>query len=482
MVSHTLYNVSSRNEHTMQFNEQFIKTTLSHVSLVNKVFPDEPAFSVDSRTLNAGEIFVALRGQHTDGHTFVSDAVKRGAAGLIIADAQKNIIDTIDLQERSRLLIMTVPDPLHAFILLATAWRAQFSGPIMAITGSAGKTTTKELIGHIAREAKKNFFVSHGNQNTIIGVSLNIFRLRTHHEGAVFELGVGKRGQMEHLVQVLRPTSAVIINVGHSHMEGIGSVHDIALEKRDIFKYFTHENIGIINGDQPMLSTVSYPHPVIKFGSRMTNQIQARKIRVAGSHVTFVLKVYRAKYNITLNHSQVSMVFNVLAATSASYLLGIPVDTIVSAIQKPLSVPGRFEPCTLSASRSVIIHDAYNANPESMKASLLAFQQMETSNQKIAVLGDMLELGANSPFWHRQLGRFLRKVPSLKHVILVGQHVQWTKKTMPVHLSADIVSTWQEATALVRSYIKQESTVLVKGSHGVGLTKLVAEITDGPAT
>jgi UDP-N-acetylmuramoyl-tripeptide--D-alanyl-D-alanine ligase len=282
---------------------------------------------------------------------------------------------------------------------------------------------------------------------------------------------------MAELAKILRPTTSLITVIGHCHMEGLGSLADIALEKRDVFKYFTEKSIGIINGDQPILAQVSYTHPVIKFGSKTTNQIQARKIRPSSTHVYFVMKIYRQKYQVALSKPHTGIVFNALACTAIAQLLGVPNDIIVKGIQVPLEISGRFETRQLKKFKGVMINDCYNANPESMKTALLAFQNIETSAQKIAVLGDMLELGVNSPFWHRQLGRFLRKVSSLKKVILVGDMVKWTKKTVPVGLTVEMVPDWATAVTALETKLDQESVVLVKGSQGMGLRNLVDSFT-----
>src|SRR5690606_15602570 len=161
-------------------------------------------------------------------------------------------------------------------------------------------------------------------------------------------------------------------------------------------------------------------------------QVQARKMRVSDSQISFILKIYKKKYTIVLDNPHVGAVFNVLAATTVAHWLGVSDEVIVDAIQKPCVVAGRFEKLKISGDRGIVINDCYNANPESMKAALLAFQQIETKSPKIAILGDMLGLGVNSPFWHRQVGRFLRKVPTLSNVIVVGDLVSWVKKTSPV--------------------------------------------------
>ncbi|MGB8367028.1 MAG: UDP-N-acetylmuramoyl-tripeptide--D-alanyl-D-alanine ligase [Candidatus Babeliales bacterium] len=457
----------------MRFDEHFVVRALSGVSIVCKQFPRDPQFSVDSRTLQSGDIFIALSGKQCDGHDFVAEAFNKGAAGCIVAADKRAVLDRISNDELKNKLVLVVPDTLEALIQLASAWRAQFDYPVVAITGSVGKTSTKELAAKILSVHGSSYVVSHENENTKIGLSLNLLRMRKEHTVGVFEVGTSKRGEMAILARIAQPTTAIITNIGHQHMDGLGSLQDIALEKRDIFKYFTEKSIGIINGDQSILSQVSYQHPVVKFGSKTTNQIQARKIRVSGSHISFVLKIYKDKYPVVLQQPHAGAVFNVLAATTMAYLLNIPSETIVKAIQQPFSVPGRFEERRITVGGGTLINDCYNASPESMKAALLAFQEADLKGNKIAVIGDMLGLGINSPFWHRQIGRFLRKVPSVKQVILVGSLVQWVKKTAPVGLPVEVVSTWQEASEKLKSVLAQDSVVLVKGSYETGLRNLV---------
>lgn len=458
---------------SIQFDAQFVKHALPDASIVRNNFPADAQFSIDTRTLQPGDIFIALAGAQVDGHAYIAQAVKQGARGIILEEAKKDILTKLDPKQLEKMLVIVVADTLQALIQLAIAWRSKFDIPVIAITGSVGKTSTKEMLANILTLNGNKFLVSQGNQNTKIGISLNILKMRPEHQMAILEVGISKRGEMAELSRLLRPTTALITTVGHAHMEGLGSLTDIALEKRDIFKSFTEKSIGIINGDLPILANVSYPHPVIKFGSKTTNQIQARKIRVTSSQTSFVMKIYREKFNVVVNKPHAGIVFNALAATAAAQLLGVPHDIIVQGVQTPLAINGRFEPRQLQQNKGIIINDCYNANPESMKAALLAFQNIQTSAQKIAVLGDMLELGVNASFWHRQLGRFLRKVPSLRQVILVGDMVKWTKKTAPIGVSVEMVPDWATAVTALENKLDKESIVLVKGSQGMGLRNLV---------
>lgn len=461
----------------MRFDQHFLKGVLPDAAVPYAVYPDDVSFVVDSRAVKQGDIFVALAGAKVDGHAYINDALAQGASGLLIAESKKDVLNTLDQKLLQKKLVVIVADPSHAFIKLACAWRDQFKYPVVGITGSVGKTSTKEILKTILQTNNTPFVASEGNQNTRVGIAMNIFKMRAHHKAAIFEMGISQRGEMAELAKIARPTTAVITCIGHAHMEGLGSLADIATEKRDIFKYFNESSIGVVNGDQALLAGVGYTHPVVKFGYKTVNQIQARKIQISGDAITFVLKLYKQKFNISLPHSHEGAVANSLAACSLAYLLNVTSETIVKAIQQPIKVSGRYEEKVLAAHKGRVIHDCYNANPESMKAALLAFQKIETQAQKIAILGDMLELGVNAPFWHRQLGRFLRKVPSLKHVILVGDMVKWTYKTVPVGITVDIVPTWKEAVEKLELQLAQESVVLVKGSRGIALENLVRKIT-----
>lgn len=459
----------------MQLDERFVLGALAKVSIPYNTFPPNPSFSIDTRSLNPGDIFVAIQGVQHDGHAFLKEAMQKGAAGFIVAESKKKCLDELSDQLKNKLVIV-VEDPLQALFELAHAWRMAFKGIVIGITGSVGKTSTKEFVGTILEKAHIPHIISRANQNTKIGAALNILRLRDTHQVAIFELGISKRGEMAELVNLVRPTSAVITNVGHQHMDGLGLLSDIALEKRTIFKYFDETSIGIVNGDQSLLSDVSYLHPVIKFGMKTTNQIQVRKVRYTSTQVHFILKIYGEKYPVTLEKPHAGQLFTALAATAVACHLGIPHQTIIEAIQVPLVVEGRFEERKMK-SGGILINDCYNANPESMKSALLAFGHVKSGSRKIAVIGDMLGLGVNSPFWHRQVGRFLRKVPSVRRVILVGSLVNWVQKTAPMYVSVSRVQTWQDAKALLEAELDNNSVILVKGSHDTYLHKLVESLT-----
>lgn len=458
---------------SMILNKKFIQSVIPSCLLPYKDSADIKEFSVDSRTLKSGDFFVALSGSHHDGHFFVQDAIKNGAVGCMIQQGKEDCLKSIDNAVCKSLCVIVVPDTKKALGELASAWRNQFTYPVACVTGSVGKTTVKNLISLMLDAAGINHLVSKANQNSYIGLCLNILKMSNEHKVAVFECGISRRDEMRKLVEIARPTVGVITNVGHSHMEGLGSLSDIAAEKRALFSLFNEHNIGIVNGDQALLASVGYPHPTVKFGTKTTNQIQARKISVKNGNVSFALKVYNEKASITLNDPHKGMIFNVLAAAACAHILGCSFNSIVKALESYKAETGRFEKISISGAYGTVINDAYNASPESMKEALLALQSYQTDGDKIAVLGDMLELGMHSAFWHRQLGRFLRKVPSLKEVILVGKEVEWTKKTLPVGIKSEHVPTWDVALEKVKQLKNKKQVILVKGSRGMQLDNVV---------
>ncbi len=429
--------------------------------------PEKLNLVVDSRIIKQGDIFVALKGQHVDGHDFILDALARGAHAVIAERLPESFV--VDAQ----LTVIVVKNVLAAIVATAHAWRSQFDIPVVGITGSVGKTTTKQLLGEIIHASGKHVLISQGNQNTVLGISLNLWRLRKDHDIAIFEMGISKKGEMARMAELVRPTLGVITYIGHSHMLGLGSCADIAAEKREIFSCFKQDSIGIIQGDQSVLTHVSYNHPIIKFGKKMSHQVQLRKVVVHHDHITCVMKLYHQKIDLVIPTTNTAFLNCMLAASAAAYVLGIKNEVIVATVQKPLVVPGRYERKLLPGNNGIIINDAHNASPESMKAALLAFEKTVAKN-KIAVLGDMLELGDVSSFWHRQIGRFLKKVPSLTHLILVGNQVSHIQKTAPLGLSCILVPTWKDAVASLTALAQEPDTaILLKASRGVALNNLV---------
>lgn len=461
----------------MQLDKNFFKSVVPQALFEGVAEPVFGRFVIDSRLAQPGSTFVALPGVSVDGHDFLRDALERGASVLIINKEKRAALNSVPAALLAKASIILVPDSQDALIKLASAWRATFTQPVVGVTGSIGKTSTKEMIATMVRAAGKKCLVSEGNYNTLLGIALTFLQVRPDHECVIVEMGISRRGEMEQLAALARPTIGLITQIAHQHMDGLGSIIDIAAEKRMIFKYFKPDNIGIVNGDQTLLAGVSYSHPTVKFGYKTTNQIQARRVAVSSTKTTATIKIYNDKYAVTLPTPHKGRLCNALASATAAYFLQVPNNIIIDVIQSFESVPGRFQPLALKSGRGIIINDAYNANPESMKEALLAFERLEVHGRKVAVLGDMLGLGAGSIFWHRQVGRLLRKAPSVEQVVFVGDQIIAAQKTLPRSVQAISVPNWEEAVKTVeRLNSDQELALLVKGSLDMELQKLVKQL------
>jgi len=441
--------------------------------------------AIDSRMVVAGDVFFALDGASTDGHLFIEQALDKGALAIVIKEGKQTYVNTAALQKNlAGKLVIVVADPCQALIDLTRAWRALFTCPVVGITGSIGKTTTKEMVRTLLASAQIPAFVSYKNYNTQLGVCLNLLRADLSVKAIVLEVGINHKGEMDGIAQLLRPTIGLITCIAHSHGEGLGGLPEIAQEKRQLFSYFKAHEVGIVFGDQEFLSDINYAHPISKFGFKTKNQVQARKVKVnyqASGQLTtnFTLKWYGQKADVCLKGNHGGLVHNALAASTIAYFLQIPFEAIVEGLESYQGFENRFEARQLKDGRGLLLSDCYNANPESMRAALLAFEQMPSTGKKVVVIGDMLELGPRELYWHRQVGRVLYKTLSVSAVILVGPRAKVIAKTAPITMEIDTANDWQEACdTLDRMLSGHQALVLVKASGGMKLDKMVAQVTE----
>lgn len=459
----------------MHFDTTFITQTIPS-AFIRGTVPEYINFSVDSRNIQAGDIFIAIKGAACDGHDFIEQALQNGASGIVIALKFKDqILQTLAQQLKNKLVI-ALSNPEVDIIHLASTWRQKFSIPVIGITGTVGKTTTKEIIKTVLQHAKIPALVSFGNQNTLIGASMNILKMTDEHQVAVFEMGISEIGSMQELAVLVRPTCAVITMVGRGHMQGLGTIANIAHEKRAIFSLFNEQNVGIINGDQKELAAIGYKHPVIRFGKKNSNQIQVQKIKVQNNALHCFIKIYKKKYAVVLQTTNQSRIFNALAAIAVGKILNIADEILIEAVQKFSCADRRFQFIRLNH-ECELIDDAYNANPESMKASLLAFDQYQTERDRVLVLGDMLELAEKSALYHRNIGRLIGKLSRVDCVILIGQQSLHIAETMPKYIQCYHFNKVKDAADLLKNMLlRQNKIFLLKASCSMGFISLVKQL------
>ncbi len=444
---------------------------------------EEVAVVVDSRLIDADDVFVALKGQATDGHAFLDIAIEAGASAFIVDKNDARVIQMLTPERIGNRLVIKVSDTYEALLDLTKAWRSLMTFPVIGITGSIGKTSTKEILRSILQQAGLKFYVSYKNQNTFTGLCINLLRVSLDCDVVAFEVGISKPGEMDIKADILRPTVGLITCIAHAHLLDFGTLANISHEKRRIFKHFTAQDVGIVFGDQPLITAVYYAHPVAKFGFKTKNQVQARKVKVVttengASGTEFVLKWYSEKATITMQNNHVGSVQNALAASTLAYFLKISFDVVCKGIQTYAGFENRFETKAITGSRGLIVSDCYNANPESMRAAILAFDKMVTKGKKIVVLGDMLELGVKEAFWHRQIGRLLGKTETIDAVVLVGERSRMIAKTAPSSLKVEWAEDWQSGKDKLEALLpERDALVLVKASHGMVLNKIVDAVT-----
>ncbi len=478
----------------MILSKKFLQSVLPHASFFIGVSAgfDEHSFdaqdtevgvSIDSRTLESQELFFAVKGAVCDGNDFIAQALERGACGVVT----ERYPETVDAKLLAGKIVIVVADVLEALIALARAWRAQFTIPIVGITGSIGKTTTKEMTRSILQAAGVKSFVSYKNQNNIIGLCLNILKMHSDVAVGVFEVSLYHKGVIAKLADILRPTIGLITRLAHAHIQHVGSLTDIAREKQALFTFFENQHVGIVFGDQPLLSNATYKHPIAKFGFKMKNLFQARKVSVEQDEqgllsTSFMLTWYHKKVAVRLRGNHQGLVHNALAASTLAYFLQIPLEAVVSGLAAYQSFENRYQFMPLKTGRGQLISDCYNANPESVRAALNAFHGLKVPDQKIAVLGDMLELGQKEAYWHRQVGRMLCKTASINQLILVGDRASLIAKTAPRGMFIEYAADWQAALRILENKLAHGNpSVLVKGSRGMQLDKLVEVVAGASA-
>ncbi len=442
--------------------------------------------ALDSRSINTGDFFIALKGVQVDGHDFIAEVLASGACGALIA--QDRIVShllTYDETLVANKLFIAVADTEAAFLTMARVRRNELTIPVVGVTGSVGKTTTKEMLRVILDEACIPAFVSFKNYNTVLGVSYNILRIAENAQVAVIEMGINGQGEMQQLTDIVQPSLAVITNIGHAHVGFLGgTLQGVSQEKRVIFSRFTESGVGIINGDQELLTDVHYNHPVAKFGLKTKNQVQARKVHVVldennQPHTHFVLKWYGEKSPVILKNNHPGGVSNALAAATVAYFLKVPFVAVVSALSSYASFENRFEQKKLKLNKGYLLSDCYNANPENMKAALVAFSQLHARGQKVLVLGEMFELGERQDYWHRQVSRELAKLSDLGMLITVGKRAQLYSKMLSRAVKVHVAEDWQQALDAFNKYVNTEGAlVLVKGGRSLRLENMIKEVVE----
>ena len=433
--------------------------------IISRIYPlieDGARFTTDSRAIESNSIFLALRGKHSDGNLFAGEAIEKGA---VLA-----IVDNPSVPHTDR--IVKTHDCLAVLHALAMHHRRNLKIPVIGITGSNGKTTTKELVSGVLQQKYKTLFTQ-GNYNNHIGLPLTILNIKPEHEIAVIEMGANHLGEIDLLCSIAQPTCGLITNIGKAHIEGFGSVNNVIIAKTELYRYlFNNSGLIFLNSDNEILSRNILGEKWITYGKSKKAHYQGNIVKKQPFvTIKFTINTDRSgskiseSYTIETNLVGEYNFENIMSAVAVGHYFGVSPESIKQAIEAyhPTNNRSQFK----DSGKNHIIMDAYNANPTSMIAALQNFSGLP-SPRKAIILGDMLELGKISEAEHKLVLETALEMKPDK-LLLVGQEFGRVK----IENSRIIkFSHYNDAISWLQKNPLSGYTVLIKGSRGIQLEKL----------
>lgn len=428
------------------------------------------AICTDSRKIQQGDLFIPLIGENFDGHDYIERAFVQGAAAAL---TQR---ETIHFPGKT---VILVKDTLKALQGLASYYRSRFRIPFVGITGSVGKTSTKEMVA-CALGVKYNVLKNEGNLNNEIGVPLTIFQLDSSHEAAVVEMGMSGFGEIRVLTAIVRPKVGIITNIGISHIEQMGSRQNILKAKLELLEGLQPGGLLVLNGDDVMLNGLKglLSQRTVTYGLEEGADYLAYNIKSRGENgIDFDVTVEGVDYTIHVPAPGVHNVYNALAAVAAGHELGVPMEKLAGGISQ--FRPGKMRMNIINANGLKVINDAYNSSPQSVKAALEVLEELEAV-RKIAVLGDMLELGEWSAQAHLETGRQAAD-KKLDYIVTVGPGASnIARGAVEAGFTSERIAALQsnsEALGYLLKILHQGDAILVKGSRGMKMEEIVHSLT-----
>ena len=418
--------------------------------------------TTDSRAVQPGELFIPLVGERFDGHAYISKALEGGAAGCLTAREPETLLPGK--------LYIQVADTRLALKALASWYRDKFDLPVVQVTGSAGKTTTKEMIASVLSQ-RYNTLRTEGNFNNDIGAPLTLLRLMPEHQAAVIETGMNHFGEIRYLGEMVRPDIAVITNVGDAHIENLGNTRQgILRAKCEIFENLTPEGVAVLNGDDELLNTVTLPQTILRCGVDDGCGVRVTDIDDRGLEgVACTVTIEGEHYRLTTSAPGRYMIYPMAMAAAIGRRLGLTGEEIAAGVAAYTTVGSRMHLIRLPGER-LVIDDCYNANPQSM-AEGLRMLAASPAQHRVAVLGDMGELGQLTAQAHRDMGALTRRLGLT--AVAVGEKMHALTETDP---QAQWFATVEEAMPAIRQLFTPGTAVLVKASHAMHFERIVKEL------
>ena len=418
--------------------------------------------TTDSRAVQPGQLFIPLVGERFDGHAYIAKALDGGAVGCLTAAAPETLLPGK--------LYIQVADTRLVLKALASWYRDKFDLPVVQVTGSAGKTTTKEMIASVLSQ-RYNTLRTEGNFNNDIGAPLTLLRLMPEHQAAVIETGMNHFGEIRYLGEMVRPDIAVITNVGDAHIENLGNTRQgILRAKCEIFENLTPEGIAVLNGDDELLNTVTLPQTILRCGVGDGCGVRVTDIDDRGLEgVACTVTIEGEHYRLTTSAPGRYMVYPMAMAAAIGRRLGLTGEEIAAGVAAYTTVGSRMHLIRLPGER-LVIDDCYNANPQSMAEGLRMLAASPARN-RVAVLGDMGELGQLTAQAHRDMGALTRRLGLT--AVAVGEKMHALTETDP---QAQWFATVEEAMPAIRQLFTPGTAVLVKASHAMHFESIVKEL------
>ena len=427
--------------------------------------------STDSRTIIPGDLFVALHGKNHDGHDHLKEVARKGVAVVVV---DQDIPDAVKNQIRVR-------DTLKALGDIAHAWRKRFLIPVIAVTGSNGKTTTKDLIAAVLGCGGRRYCVlkTEGNFNNLIGLPQTLFRLNHKIEVAVLEMGMNQSGEIARLAQIAAPIAGVITNVARAHLEGLSTLDHVANAKGELLEGLPRHGQAILNADDISFEKLKSKArcPIVSFGSHPDADIRLLAIHSQGLDKTsFEVSLNDKRVIFTMSALGRHNVFNALAAIAVGSYLKVPVSEMKKALADFKPVSRRMEIVSLPGQID-IINDCYNANPDSVIASLEFLKETGGERRRVAILGEMLELGGYALKGHREVGSQAARA-GVDLLFAIGKHARDMTRSARSHGVCEVFAfkSVEESLSLILSQIQPGDLVLIKGSRGMKMERITEEI------
>ena len=433
-------------------------------------------WSIDSRTLAAGDLFFALRGPQHDGHEYVQAALAKGAAGAVVDFAESAVLNAaasavLDAATHPPSLFV-VDDTLVALQKLAAWARCDWGGSVVGVTGSAGKTTTKDLIAHMLA-AEMSVGKTIGNLNNHMGVPLSILRLPDDARVAVIEMGMNHAGEIRELARMARPDIGVVTNVGYAHVEAFESIEAVALAKRELIEELPADGVAVLNADDPLVSAFRAVHRgrSVTFGLSENADVRADDIELGAAGVRFHYRGVAFESALVGRHG----LSNVLAALAVAGIFEIPPERLRDPVRS--FTPGKMRGERLEHNGIVIWNDSYNSNPEAVRA-MVDVLRATPARRRVAVLGEMLELGQSTEPLHRDIGKYVA-AQGIDVLIGIRGAARFTvDEAVRAGLSGAAYFFEDPATAgdFVRGLVRAGDAVLFKGSRGVQVERALERV------